>query len=385
MGEPTLDTILLLHRQVKRNAQSIPTTLGGGQLGYLALVVPEDTYDSIPTSEIFIRPTDPGKFTLQVPSTSSNATILQTPPGPTRRTTRSATRSTSTTTSDLAAHEAAQTAIISSAEVATQKAAHDEATKRYYECQAVEQALRNQIIEAVEPEYLDALRNVDTDMINESIPEIFIFLQETYGRITEEELVEKEDTLRQLVYDPHQPVDKVFNKITLFHDLCTITNNDKTDKQLVQIAYLIFNRTRAFVDALKKWNELSEESKTYAKFKKHMRAEHHALKRVGALTVQDSTFYQANLLQQPDVQAQIDEQVKTSLLSALNDFQELQLESEDNNQGQETTFGVNNLTKEDNTTTALLNLIKQLTDKVDKLAQHQPMPSRTMNPKTGKP
>ena len=133
-------------------------------------------------------------------------------------------------------------------------------------------------------------------MINESIPEIFIFLQETYGRITEEELVEKEDTLRQFVYDPHQPVDKVFNKITLFHDLCTITNNDKTDKQLVQIAYLIFNRTRAFVDALKKWNELSDESKTYAKFKKHMRAEHHALKRVGALTVQDSTFYQANLL-----------------------------------------------------------------------------------------
>ena len=75
--EPTLDTILLLNRQVKRNAQSIPTTLGGGQLGYLALVVPEDTYNSIPTSEIFIRPTDPGKFTLQVPSASSNVTVLQ--------------------------------------------------------------------------------------------------------------------------------------------------------------------------------------------------------------------------------------------------------------------------------------------------------------------
>ena len=57
-----------------------------------------------------------------------------------------------------------------------------------------------------------------------------------------------------------------------------------------------------------------------------MRAEHHALKRVGALTIQDSTLYQANLLQQPDVQAQIDEQVKTSLLSAINDLQEHQLE-----------------------------------------------------------
>ena len=71
-------------------------------------------------------------------------------------------------------------------------------------------------------------------------------------------------------------------------------------------------------------------------------------------------------MQQPDVQAQINEQVKTSLLSALNDFQEHQLESEDNNQGQDNIFGVNNLTKYDNTTTALLNLIKQLTEKVDK-------------------
>ena len=138
VGEPTLDTILLLHCQVKCNAQSIPMTLGGGQLGYLALVVPEDTYNSIPTSEPFIRPTDPGKFTLQVPSASSNVTILQTPPGPTRRTTRSATRSTSTTTSELVPTGSSQTAIISSAEVTTQKAAHDEATKRYYECQAVE-------------------------------------------------------------------------------------------------------------------------------------------------------------------------------------------------------------------------------------------------------
>ena len=49
----------------------------------------------------------------------------------------------------------------------TQKVAHDEAAKRYYECQAVEQALRSQIIEAVEPEYIDTLYNVDTYMINE--------------------------------------------------------------------------------------------------------------------------------------------------------------------------------------------------------------------------
>ena len=119
VGEPTLDTILLLHRQVKRNAQSVSTTLGGGQLGFLTLVIPEETYNSIPTSEPFIRPTDPGKFTLQVPITTPNLTVLQTPPGPTRRTTRSATRSTSTTAAEIVPTDATQTAIISSAEVTT--------------------------------------------------------------------------------------------------------------------------------------------------------------------------------------------------------------------------------------------------------------------------
>lgn len=111
-------------------------------------------------------------------------------------------------------------------------------------------------------------------MINDSIPAIFQFLQSNYGCITEEQLVEKEDELRQYVYDPQLPLDKVFTKITLFQDLCIITNNDKTDRQLVQIAYLIFNRTRAFVDALKAWNAQEDATKTFALFKTHMRQEH---------------------------------------------------------------------------------------------------------------
>ena len=51
-----------------------------------------------------------------------------------------------------------------------------------------------------------------------------------------------------------------------------------------------------------------------------MKDEHHALKRVGALTIQDSSLYQANLMQQPEFQAQIEEQVKTSLLTAIDNF-----------------------------------------------------------------
>ena len=43
-GEPLLNTVLQLYNQLKRNAQRIPTTLGGGQYGYLALVVKPADY-----------------------------------------------------------------------------------------------------------------------------------------------------------------------------------------------------------------------------------------------------------------------------------------------------------------------------------------------------
>ena len=385
-GEPTLDSILLLNRQIKRNAQSVPTTLGGGQLGYLALVITQEKYDAIPNSSPFQRPTDPGRFEVHLPTTATTtSTAVQTPTAPTRRTTRSVTRAATPSLPDPAEPPPTQPTVIFSAEVATQKATHDDALRKFYECQAVEQALRTQIIEAIDSEYLDALRHVDTDMINETIPEIFDFLQLNYGRITEEELVQKEDDLRNYDYDPLKPVDKVFTQIALFQDLCAITNNDKTDRQLCQIGYLIFNRTRAFVDALKKWNATATADKTFAKFKKHMREEHHALKLVGALSIQESSFHQANMIQQvltqqsdlqDNLQTTIDQQVKDSLFTALSEYSNTMEPPQQD--------VINHVTAQtnDTSTTALLHLIEKLTQKVDALSSTSRTPD--VNPKTGK-
>ena len=63
-GQPTLDSIVRVYSQLKRNAQTVPTTLGGGQLGYLSLVISPQAYAAIPNAATFNRPTDPGPFTL---------------------------------------------------------------------------------------------------------------------------------------------------------------------------------------------------------------------------------------------------------------------------------------------------------------------------------
>ena len=63
-GAPTIESLLRIFWQLKRNAQCVSTTLGGGQLGYLALVLSDAAYDAIPNSAPFVRPSDPGLLVI---------------------------------------------------------------------------------------------------------------------------------------------------------------------------------------------------------------------------------------------------------------------------------------------------------------------------------
>ena len=73
-------------------------------------------------------------------------------------------------------------------EITIQKKYYDQNLRLYNEVQAVEALLRTQIIEAVEEQYLTAPRNSTTDMIHNSIPEIFNFLRKNYGQLSPQQL-----------------------------------------------------------------------------------------------------------------------------------------------------------------------------------------------------
>ena len=125
-GKPTLQAIIKIFRQLKRNASSVPTRLGGGKHGYLALLLDDATYLAIPGTAAFQRPTDPGIF---IPA---NTTV----PATTGVTTRAASGSTPTPT-------ATTTRFPNSAELAQQKAVFDEHLRLYLEVETVETLLRN--------------------------------------------------------------------------------------------------------------------------------------------------------------------------------------------------------------------------------------------------
>ena len=76
LGEPTIDAIAKLHKEIKSNAQKVPTTLGGRQHVYLFLAVPANMYTKIQGTRSFLRPEDPGLF-VPKPCRVARATIRE--------------------------------------------------------------------------------------------------------------------------------------------------------------------------------------------------------------------------------------------------------------------------------------------------------------------
>ena len=345
-GTPDIDTLLLIFKELKRNAQKVPTRLGGGRLGYLALVVSPTVYATIPTSAPFLRPTHPGPF---IPS---NARLTQ-------------------------------------AEVISEKAAHKERIRLNTEYNAVEDALRNQLIKAVLSIYTNTLRDPNTDMITLSILDIISYLQREYCKLTPEEFNERETALKNMMHDPENPVDLIFIKISDFHHLCEITERTRTDAQLCEYAYLIFNKCNVFADYLIRWNEKAAADKTFENMKTHMRAAYRSLKNVGKLTVQKSSL---NLLTElkahndqlaTDLSDRLANTVQANLMAALSN-----IETDRENIPPPSEHHANAVQVD----RSLLALIDQLQKKVDKLGQQlvaSNYPTTThiqeeINPKTGK-
>jgi uncharacterized phage-associated protein len=161
--------------------------------------------------------------------------------------------------------------LLTNADIATQKATHDIALQLFYKCQAVELALRNQITDAVESEYLSALRTSITDMIPSDIPAILAFLQNTYGKISPTHLMEKEDELKDFIYNPTQPINVIFNNIDRFSNLCKLVGDPISDRRKVNISYKLISKNTAFRDSLKSWNRKPATAKVYADMKTFMR------------------------------------------------------------------------------------------------------------------
>ena len=251
-GKPSFETLKILHNQLKANAGAVPSTLGGGANGHLGLVVDPQQYALI-SNIPYLRPQQPPPFILPPNTRPEIAMIL--------------------------------------------RDNHADNIRTYREFIGVENALRQQIVEAIENRWLQSLRNNITNAISMPVYEIIAFLFRMHGKITPTELQQRLTTVSAMVYDPVQPIDDVFDAIQEIADLAQVAGVPFTNLQMVNMAYVIINNTRKFGKYIVEWNHLPPMQRTWMRFKDFFRTAYAELAETTDLTTQDTPF-QANFIQE---------------------------------------------------------------------------------------
>jgi hypothetical protein len=139
-GIPVYESLQLLTTEIKADAASVPTTLGGGLHGHLGLVVSDQKYATLANTVPWITPVNPGPF---VP-----------PAGATR----------------------------------LQLKAAQEVWRAFEICQATEKALIAQVVESIDSIYLRALLNCTTGQYASNLRDVITHLFTTDGKITPQQI-----------------------------------------------------------------------------------------------------------------------------------------------------------------------------------------------------
>ena len=120
-GEPTYTDLTKLEKELKANASSVDSDLGGGNHGYLGHVLNDPNYAAITGTTPFLPPAYPAP--LVIPATASDLQALKL------------------------------------------REQHEEAKRKHRECANVEKCLLRHLKKAVDPQYLEPFVNEDTDIL----------------------------------------------------------------------------------------------------------------------------------------------------------------------------------------------------------------------------
>jgi hypothetical protein len=252
IGIPTYETLHTLHLELKTNSTSVHSNLGGGQFGHLGLVISPARY-AMESNEAYVRPVHPGTLVIAA--------------GDTRHA--------------QDAHERE----------------HKEQLRTFHETRNVEIALIQQIVSAIDGQYISPMKNRNTGQFTGTIYQILVYLQNTYGKISPGQLSAFEKEVSEYHYDPITPIDVVFNKVEDLIEYGELARNPYSELQTITKAYNIINATGTFKDGIKAWNRIVDPlHKTWIAFRIHFRTAHDELAETGDLTLRQSGYHQANMV-----------------------------------------------------------------------------------------
>ena len=227
-GQPVYESLQHLATEIKANASSVPSTLGGGLYGHLGLIVSDERYATLANSIPWVTPHNPGPFAPPAPPATA-------------------------------------------AQIEAAKDVWRERKHTFDVCQATEKALIAQIVDALDPIYLRALLNRATGQYASSIRAVLLHLFATYGKITPQQVKAKEMAIYNTHYSIVLPVDTVFNAIDDLVDLAEHGNSPLTNQQMLDMAYVLLAKEPILQQDLRLWNRRPAIDKTWTNMLQHFR------------------------------------------------------------------------------------------------------------------
>ena len=103
--------------------------------------------------------------------------------------------------------------------------------------------------------------------INDTVAGVLTHLQDNYGNLMPQKIIECKDIIKKKTYHPQEPIATVFSAVEELLDFSDITKTFYTQHQAVNISYVIIHRTGKFTLAISKWNCMLKIQKTWFIFK----------------------------------------------------------------------------------------------------------------------
>ena len=336
-GEPDYESLKKLKDILKANASRISSELGGGGHGHLGLILTANEYATVSNTP-YVRPIHPGPLII--------------PNGATQHI------------------------------VNTLRDQNKEAVALYHETTDLDNALKKQITDAIEPAYLDELRDSTTNAITSTIPDILSFLFSNYGDITPETILEKAQRIRDMEFSVADPLMKLYTPIEELQQLAEEVL-PFTTAQLLEIGLAVLKRTELYSNALGDWYKRPVAEHTWVNFKAHFQTARRLLKKLRGPTLGQTSLTNALTEQVRTVREELNSlhETQSSMLQAVSDNQSVLSQmanamvsdnshvsaiSMDENSNPNPQINLANQTNAD-----LLNIIKALQNEVAQIKLHQ--------------
>jgi len=127
-------------------------------------------------------------------------------------------------------------------------------------------ALRNQIVNAFEKPYLQTLHRPHIGFNNCTIQELFNYLYNNYGKISDNDILTNMDEMKQ-AWEPDTPIEMLYKQIEDGAEYASLAGLTIPDKEKIAIEYNLIYQTGELPIACKDWRRMPNATKTWNNFK----------------------------------------------------------------------------------------------------------------------